>query len=252
MDDALEKGYDYKVTIEPKVYEPRLLASYAGTGSSATSAIHKFFPGKKYKGRILIGPEYPQHVAMLGLDPVFELGQLLEEEMLAPYIHFGGQIPGRMDCDLPPGIGSSLTADFMICNLLHEREWNGVVEFDCRPMRTTTTAEGMKLFLKHSTNYWKMLEKKVNICHSDPIISKIKAELNQIESTELKDVMSAVHKGTNVVKAVNTLIKSFGDFEYISKINTDSIEAHIYRTIQILTGTHEEGAVIFDGSRWAA
>jgi xylose isomerase len=252
VDYALEKGYDYKVTIETKVYEPRLLASYAGTGSSATSAIRKFFPDKKYEGRILINPEYPQHVSMLGLDPVFELGQLLEEDMLAPFMHFGGQIPARMDCDLPPGIGSSLTADFMICNLLHEREWNGIIEFDCRPMRTTTTAEGMKLFLKHSTTYWKMLEKKVNIYHSDPIISKIKADLNQSESTELKDVMSAVHKGTDVVKAVDALTKSFSDFESISKINTDSIEAHIYRIIQILTGTHEEGAVIFDGTPWSA
>jgi xylose isomerase len=245
VDFVLEKGYDFKVTIEPKVYEPRLLASYAGTGSSATSAIHKFFPDKKYEGRILIGPEYPQHVAMLGLDPVFELGQLLEENMLAPYIHFGGQIPGRMDCDLPPGIGSSLTADFMICNLLHERGWNGVVEFDCRPMRTTTTAKGMKLFLKHSTNYWKMLEKKVTIYQSDPIISKIKAELMA--------VMSAVHnKGTGIVKTVDALTKSFSNFESVSKINTDSIEAHIYRTIQILTGTHEEGATMFDGTPWSA
>jgi len=251
VDYALEKGYDYKVTIETKVYEPRLLASYAGTGSSATSAIRKFFPDKKYEGRILINPEYPQHVSMLGLDPVFELGQLLEEDMLAPFIHFGGQIPARMDCDLPPGIGSSLTADFMICNLLHERKWNGIIEFDCRPMRTTTTAEGMKLFLKHSTTYWKMLEKKVNIYQNDPIMAKIKAELNQPEGPELKAVMSAVHKGTGVVKAVDALTKSFSSFEAVSDINTDVIEAHIYRTIQILTGTHEEGAVIFEGTCWA-
>jgi len=252
VDYALEKGYDYKVTIETKVYEPRLLASYAGTGSSASSAIRKFFPDPKYNRRILINPEYPQHVAMLGLDPVFELGQLLEEDMLAPFIHFGGQIPARMDCDLPPGVGSSLTADFMICNLLHERNWDGIIEFDCRPMRTTTAAEGMKLFLKHSVGYWKMLEKKVNIYDNDPIISKIKAELTQTESAELKSVMSAVHKGTGVVKAVQALTKSFTSFEAISEINTDAIEAHIYRVLQILTGTYEEGASIFEGTRWSA
>jgi xylose isomerase len=252
VDYALEKGYDYKVTIETKVYEPRLLASYAGTGSSASSAIRKFFPDPKYNGRILINPEYPQHVAMLGLDPVFELGQLLEEDMLAPFIHFGGQIPARMDCDLPPGVGSSLTADFMICNLLHERNWDGIIEFDCRPMRTTTTAEGMKLFLKHSVGYWKMLEKKVNIYDKDPIISKIKAELTQTESAELKSVMSAVHKGTGVVKAVQALTKSFTSFEATSELNTDAIEAHIYRVLQILTGTYEEGASIFEGTRWSA
>jgi xylose isomerase len=250
VDYAMEKGYDYKVTIETKVYEPRLLALYAGTGASASSAIRKFFPDPKYDGRILINPEYPQHVAMLGLDPVFELGQLLEENMLAPFIHFGGQIPARMDCDLPPGIGGSIIADFMICNTLKERKWDGIIEFDCRPIRTTTTADGMKMFLRHSVLYWKMLEKKVSIYHSDPIIAKIKAELNQPESDELSAVVSAVQKGAGVVKAVQALTKSFSSFEAVSEINTDVIEAHIYRVIQILTGTHEEGAMMFNGTHW--
>jgi len=251
VDYALEKGYDYKVTIETKVYEPRLLALFAGTGASASSAIQKFFPDPKYKGRILINPEYPQHVAMLGLDPVVELGQLLEEEMLAPFIHFGGQIPARMDCDLPPGVGSVLTADFMICNMLHERGWDGIIEFDCRPIRTTTTPEGMRMFLKHSTLYWRMLEGKVKIYQSDPIIAKIKSDLDQTPSKELEAVVSAVQKGKGVVGAVESLTKSFTSFEAISEINTDGIEAHIYRLIQILTGTHEEGAVLFNGTRWA-
>jgi len=252
VDYALEKGYDYKVTIETKVYEPRLLAAFAGTGSSASSAIRAFFPDPKYSGRILINPEYPQHVAMLALDPVFELGQLLEEDMLAPFIHFGGQIPARMDCDLPPGVGGSMVADFMICKLLHERGWNGIVEFDCRPMRTTTTARGMKLFLKHSVGYWKMLEEKVEIYQSDKIISNINKELGQDSSAELKAVMSAVKEGKSIVSAVQNLNKAFTSFESVSDINTDAIEAHIYRVLQILTGTHEIGASIFSGTPWYA
>ncbi len=252
VDYALEKGYDYKVTIETKVYEPRLLALFAGTGASASSAIQKFFPDPKYKGRILINPEYPQHVSMLGLDPVVELGQLLEEEMLAPFIHFGGQIPARMDCDLPPGIGSSLTSDFMICNLLHERNWDGIVEFDCRPIRTTTNPDGMKMFLKHCTLYWRILEEKVKAYQSDPIISKIKAELNQTPSEELQAVVTATKNGKGVVSAVEALTKSFSSFEATSEIDTDVIEAHIYRLIQIITGTQEMGAVLFKGTRWGA
>jgi xylose isomerase len=98
---GMEKGYNLIHTIEPKVYEPRLLALYAGTGASAASAIKHFFSEPEFAGKILINPEYPQHVAMVTLDPVFELGQLLEEKMLAPFIHFGGQIAGRMDCELP-------------------------------------------------------------------------------------------------------------------------------------------------------
>ncbi len=252
VDYAFEKGYEYGFTIEPKVYEPRLLGLYAGTGASASSAIRKFFPDQKYAGRILVNPEYPQHVAMVGLDPVMEIGQLLEEDMLASFIHFGGQIPGRMDCDLAPGIGGSLTADFMICNLLYERKWNGIVEFDCHPMRTTTTARGLKTFLKHSVNYWRMLENKVRIYQNDPIISKILAELNQKPGAKLKALMTAVAKGQGVVNAVQELSKSFKSFEAVSEINTDAIEAHIYRVIQILTGTYEEDACLFDGTPWSA
>lgn len=252
LDYAIEKGYKYNVTIETKVYEPRLLALYAGTGASASSAIRKFFSDPKYAGRIFINHEYPQHVAMLGLDPVFELGQLLEEGMLAPFIHFGGQIPARMDCDLPPGVGGSLIADFMLCNLLHERGWDGVIEFDCRPMRTTTTARGMKVFLKYATNYWRMLEKKVAVYQNDPIISKIRAELNQEPSAELKALMCAVERGQDIASAVQNLDKAFTSFEDVSKVDTDAIEAHIFRVIQILTGTQEEGADLFAGTPWSA
>jgi xylose isomerase len=252
VDYALEKGYGYKVTIETKVYEPRLLALFAGTGAAAASAIRAFFPEPKYAGRILINPEYPQHVAMLGLDPVFELGQLLEENMLAPFIHFGGQIPARMDCDLPPGVGGSLLADFMICQLLHSRGWKGVVEFDCRPMRTTTTAMGLKMFLKHCVGYWKMLEEKVQVYLSDPIMAKILAELNRKPGSELEAVHAALKRGKGVVEAVNSLSKAFRSFETISEVNTDAVEAHVYRLLQILTGTHTQGFTLFAGTPWAA
>jgi len=252
VDYALEKGYDYKVTIETKVYEPRLLMLYAGTGSSASSAIRHFMPDDKYRGRVLINPEYPQHVAMLGLDPVFELGQLLEEEMLAPFIHMGGQIPARMDCDLPPGVGGSLLADFMLCNLLHSRGWQGIIEYDCRPMRTTTTAPGLKLFLKHCVAYWKMLESRVAIYQEDPVMAKIRSVLEQEPGEELKTVMQAVRNGKAVVPAVDKLFQRFEGFAAASEINTDAIEAHVYRLIQIVTGTQEQGKALFANTPWEA
>jgi hypothetical protein len=251
VDYALEKGYDYKVTIEPKVYEPRLLGLFAGTGSSAASAIRHFLPGPKYQGRVLVNPEYPQHVSMLGLDPVIELGQLLEEGMLAPFIHIVGQIPARMDCDLPPGVGSSLVTDFMICYTLRSRGWQGIVEFDCRPIRTTTTGAGLKLFLKHSTAYWRMLEKKVETYEADPIIKKIRGALGQGSGADLDAVMQASRKGTGVVAAVGKLTRGFKSFEAASGIDTDVIEAHIYRLLQIVSGTEKEGAALFAGTNWA-
>ena len=250
LDYALEKGYRYNVTIEPKVYEPRLLGSYAGTGASAAAAIRAFFPEPRYAGRIFVNPEYPQHVAMLAFDPMIELGQLLEKNMLAPFVHFGGQIPGRMDCDLPPGIGGSLLADFMICYLLRNREWTGIVEFDCRPMRTTTSGRGLKMFLKHCTTYWRMLEDKVAVYQNDPVIAKIRAELDTEGSTELKALTDAVNKGAGVVNAVGALFDTFQSYESVSSIDTDSIEAHAYRLIQIVTGTQKTGSAVFTGTPW--
>ena len=251
VDYALEKGYDYKVTIEPKVYEPRLLGLFAGTGTSAASAIRHYLPGPKYAGRVLVNPEYPQHVAMLGLDPVIELGQLLEEGMLAPFIHFGGQITARMDCDLPPGVGGSLVTDMMTCHLLRSRGWQGIVEFDCHPFRTTTSAAGLKLFLAHSAAYWRMLEKKSDIYMNDPIIRKMRSALDQKGGTELEAVMRASQKGSGVVGAVGALTRGFKSFEAASQIGTDVIEAHAYRVIQIAAGMQDEGAALFAGTPWA-
>ena len=251
VDYSLEKGYDFKVTIEPKVYEPRLLGLFAGTGASAASALRPFFPGPKYANRVFVNPEYPQHVAMLGLDPVIELGQLMEEGMLSPFIHIGGQIPARMDCDLPPGVGGSLVTDFMICYTLHSRGWQGVVEFDCRPIRTTTTGNGLKLFLKHSTGYWRMLESKIATYQADPIMKKIRAALDQKSGSGLDGVLEASRQGKGVVAAVGSLTKGFKSFEAASGIDTDVIEAHIYRLIQIVSGTEKQGAELFAGTPWA-
>ncbi|MDD5146234.1 MAG: hypothetical protein PHN39_00575 [Candidatus Pacebacteria bacterium] len=252
VDYAIAKGYDFKYTIETKLYEPRLLGSYAGTGSSAAAGIMKVFSDPKYQGRIFINPEYPQHVSMLGMDPVFELGELLELGLLAPFIHFGGQIPARMDCDLAPGIGSVLASDFMICLMLKERSWDGVIEFDCRPVRTTTTVEGLKLFLLHCVDYWRMLEDKVKIYQADPIIANIRVALDKSYSAELEDVFQASECDGNIVAAVASLAKKTPTFEDVAKINTDANEAHAYRIGQILTGMQKRGTKMFDGTPWAA
>lgn len=252
VDYALERGYKFIFTLEPKVYEPRLLGLYAGTGASAASAIREFFSDPKYAGLILINPEYPQHVGMLGMDPVMELGQLLEEKMLAPFIHFGGQIPTRMDCDFPPGIGSSLVADIMICKTLQTRGWQGVIELDCRPLRTTTTLGGMAMFLRYSVAYWRMLERKVQIYLDDPIMQRIVAELNQQPGAELAAIDAALKAGNGMVDAVSALTSSFNGFGAASEVDTDVIEAHAYRLLQVTTGTHEEGAALFTGTRWVA
>ena len=48
------------------------------------------------------------------------------------------------------------------------------------------------------------------------------------------------------------LTRSFDSFEATSKVDTDVIEAHVYRLLQIVTGTHQEGAALFTGTPWGA
>jgi len=229
---GLEKGYKLIHTIEPKVYEPRLLALYAGTGASAASAIRHYFPEPEFVGKVLVNPEYPQHVMMLNLDPVFELGQLLEEGMLAPFIHFGGQIAGRMDCDLPPGFGSNVFTDFMIVLTLNRRGWNGVIEFDCRPPRTTTSRQGLVAFLNSAVGYWRMLEEKVAKYFADAQIADLEAALMADEDIAVGQLLTA----SSVTEGIGKLRADFKGFAAAAEVNTDVIEAYQQRVMSIITG----------------
>lgn len=235
---GMEKGYDLIHTVEPKVYEPRLLALYAGTGASAASAIRHYFSDPKFTGRVLVNPEYPQHVSMVTLDPVFELGQLLEEGMLAPFIHFGGQIAGRMDCDLPPGFGSNLFTDFMICLTLQRQEWKGVIEFDCRPPRTTTTVQGLINFLNGAVGYWETLEGKVADYFKDDQIAELEGALTEEDGHTMDNLLvaSGMMNTPVIIKEVDALRANFKGFTAAAGVNTDVIEAYQRRVRQIITG----------------
>ncbi len=252
LDYALERGYHLKVTVEPKVYEPRLVGIYTATGAVVAAAIRQYFKDPKYAGLVTINPEYPQHTMMLGLDPIMELGFLLAQGLLAPFVHFGGQVPGRMDCDLAPGVGGSLVTDLMICHLLKSHGWDGIIELDCRPMRTTTSDAGMALFLRHAVGYWRMLEAKAAVMATDPILAKIEAALSQEPSAELTAVMRASQVGSSLVSAVTNLEAGFPGFATITKIGTDAIEAKAYRLIQIAAGWETVGKWIFEDTPWAA
>jgi len=85
------KGYKLIHTIEPKVYEPRLLALYAGhRGQRRQAPFAHYFHEPAFAGRVLVKSRNIRSMHDGEPDPVFELGQLLEEGMLAPFIHFGG------------------------------------------------------------------------------------------------------------------------------------------------------------------
>jgi hypothetical protein len=119
-------------------------------------------------------------------------------------------------------------------------------------MRTTTSARGLKMFLKHCVGYWRMLEGKVDLYQSDPIMKKIRAELDRPEGRQLAAVMEALRAGQGLVGAVQGLTRSFRSFEETSRVDTDVIEAHVYRLLQIVSGTHQQGAGLFAGTPWSA
>ena len=251
---AIAQGYEGTFTFEPKVYEPRF-HSFAATGAAMGSGIREFFPETELAARVKINPEYPQHVAMLGLNPAIELGQLLEEDLIGPCIHFGGQPPCRMDADFAPGLGGSPTDDFHVCKLLHDATYRGFVEFDCRPLRTSASEHAIRLFARQCVAYWRQLEQKVVTFRRDPIIRALQAEIFGEPIAQLEDVLTvtmpnAAADSNVVIDAVNRLpIRTFAE---TAAIDTDAIEAFGYRVQQIVCGTHREGATMFCGTRWAA
>ncbi len=232
---GLEMRYTFGHTIEPKQYEPRLSALHIGSGAVAAMAIMHYFPETSLRDKIRINPEYPQHTMMLGLPPVMELQQLLEVGLLANFIHFGGQVPGRMDCDLPPGYGSSFYDDFMVCLSLHESFWGGIVEFDCRPDRNTTTLKGLADFLNGAAEYWRTLESKVVLYFHDEQIRILNDELDR----PLTPKVQTVHHQTRSLashfgETMPRFLKGGISLDEAAAVETDAIGRYQRRVRQII------------------
>ena len=127
------------------------------------------------------------------------------------------------------------------------------MEFDCRPLRTSASANALKLFTRQCVAYWRQLEAKVALFRHDPIIRALQAEIFGEPSVPLEhmlDVTAAVAPNTRdaVIRAFNGL--SHASFAETAVIDTDAIEAFGYRVQQIVCGTHREGAAIFTDTRW--
>ena len=249
VDYGFAMGYDGTFTFEPKFYEPRF-DLYAGCSGDLGALISKYFSDGRYKGKVGINPEVPQHSAMINRSPVLEVAQCLASEHLISVIHFGGQRAGRMDSDFPPGFGGNIFDDFNIAKLLlaHIDEWGGVVEFDCRPLRTTTEPGQIVNFIKWCIYYWRILEKKVEICLNDPIMEKIEAELAADKSKADETIIYVTDE--ELIKAVENLADATPSLDVLSKLPTDISEAKACRLLQIIMGVEEEGAYVFEGQPW--
>jgi len=121
-------------TIEPKVNEPRGY-SYVPLVGSALAFISQL-SDPEFWG---VNPEVPQHAAMGCQSPYLEVKQALHAGKLF-FLHLGGQIWGQFDNDFPMLAGENKEMMVHIFNLLEEYRWDGVLEYDCHPLRSDLAA----------------------------------------------------------------------------------------------------------------
>jgi hypothetical protein len=239
VDYAFAIGYCGTFTFEPKVYEPRYRA-YVPVSGNFSALIREFFPDKRYRGRVGINPELPQHVAMLCLSPVIELASVLATRDLISILHYGGQIPGILDADMGVAYGGNVFEDLQTMKLLLTHRWGRTLELDCRPLRTTTTPDGLVRFLVWNVWQLRKLEQMAHDWFNDPIVRRLRA------SVEVGVPMAfglVGFQGNTLVKHVESLgpLK----LDDVAEVNTDGIELLHQRTLQIVQGAGKDGAAIF-------
>lgn len=252
IDYAFSVGYKGTFTFEPKQWEPRFQL-FAGSEGVFSALIRQYFADEKYRGRIGVNPELPQHVAMSGLSPVVAASNMLLLEDMISVLHYGGQPAGRMDADFAPGLGGNIFEDFHTFLLLHlhSDRWGKVIELDCRPCRTTTTFEGMLRFLEWSILFIRSIEDKVRIYVRDPVIGKIQAEQMASVSQAEIDLAEGGHVHLDPGSIARRLLENAQPLSAVAAIPTDSNEAHAYRTLQIVMGQQDSGISLFDDTPWA-
>lgn len=226
-------AYNPVISIEPKVYEPRMAGLYPSTAATVLaglSCLSKSALMSKWASKIRLNPEYPQHLGMLGMSPVLELEMLLRMQRLAPFLHFGGQIAGRMDCDMLPFMGDYHATNLQCWLALQRYGWDGVIELDCRPLRTTTTLAGLQAGLKRSVGYIRRLEQLAEEAEG---ISEIADTYHQLADQSDPDTnpLDVPWQSPEVLAdEVDPLL------EAANLENTDCIEAYQAALVQLLIG----------------
>ncbi|MDD5109885.1 MAG: TIM barrel protein [Patescibacteria group bacterium] len=251
---AVEQGYAYNFTIEPKAYEPRF-DLYLGTGASALLAILHYFPEPELRARIGVNLEVPQHLAMITLCPWLDLGQMLDMDKLGAVLHLGGQPAGRMDADFGMGVGrTNYFDDFQTRKHLHTHRWQRWAELDCRPLRTTTRQESLLAFLQQNIRYLRTMEGKLQVYLDDPTVLQLERQIFGRVQPVLEEAMELARKElppikefglrnwgvANAIKKLGQGFKGFADTA--AELNTDVIEQLNYRTCMILLGDESEKA----------
>ena len=152
-------------TIEPKVNEPR---SYSFVALVATAlALISELDDPEFWG---VNPEVVQHASMGNQSPYLEIKHAIQ--MVAGklfFLHVGGQVAGQLDNDFPMLVGENKEVMILILRFLAEVGWDGVIEFDCHPLRSDLAPglgiEGneavFKEFIQFNVEMYTMVEQRL-------------------------------------------------------------------------------------------
>ncbi|OPZ85197.1 MAG: Xylose isomerase [bacterium ADurb.Bin429] len=139
------KGYQIRISLEPKPNEPRG-DIYVATVGHALGIIN-LLP-EADRNLVGVNPELLQHEAMAGLNGYHAIGLLAAAGKLA-FLHLGGQTPLRYDQDHPfLGGNSDLKQSFYIILGMLRHAPKTICEFDCHPFRTEAGDDAREAFIR--------------------------------------------------------------------------------------------------------
>jgi len=188
-------------TIEPKPNEPRGEMFLATTGH-ALGLISRL-EDPSFWG---VNPELLQHEGMTNLSATNAAAMAVHAGKL-PFLHVGNQKAGQFDNDSPILTGmdglKEMISVFWILEIL---DWKGHIEFDNHVLRTdavpgsTNTIQIRKDFIKHNVDSYRMAEKKAEELAKDKSLNKLRAELLDKKSPNLKALESYDLKALQAAK----------------------------------------------------
>lgn len=171
---ALDNGYGFTVTVEPKPNEPRGDIFLPAVGN--VLAFIETLP-KRLGRRVGVNPEYA-HIKMAGLNVVHEFGQALEAGKLFE-LHLNGQNPLRYDQDLAFGSDNPKEA-LLLVRLMERNRFAGIIAFDAHAYRVED-ADGVWDFVERNLANYRILQEKAAAVDADPEIRHLLGEIDSGE-----------------------------------------------------------------------
>jgi len=188
-------------TIEPKPNEPRGEMYLATTGHAL--ALISRLEDPSFWG---VNPELLQHEGMTNLSATNAAGMAIHAGKL-PFLHVGNQKAGQFDNDSPILTGmDGLKEMISVLWILEILDWKGHIEFDNHVLRTdaapgkVNTIQVRKDFIKFNVESYRMAEKKAEELAKNKELNKIRAELNDKKSANLKALESYDLKALQAAK----------------------------------------------------